>query len=179
MTPLVYTKTNKGELIMPIYNLHNFKFEEIQKDKEFSCMKYLDHDTIKTIVENVPEYFSVFVSEELQRSAEDLIKNGYRTSHFIVFSCDQRDKLSAYGTHIVISRRYETQVEIYIKDTNILVLKITVIDNKISYSDIVGFKIPTIEKILAQYQDREVVACTSRENIMEFFYNFACFTNKN
>ena len=65
MTPLVYTKTNKGELIMPIYNLHNFKFEEIQKDKEFSCMKYLGHDTIKTIVENITEYFSMFISSPL------------------------------------------------------------------------------------------------------------------
>lgn len=164
---------------MPIYNLHNFKFEEIQKDKEFSCMKYLGYNTIKTIVENVPEYFSAFISEELGRSAEDLITNGYRTNHFIVFECGEHDRLLTDGTHIVISRKYETQVEIYIKDKNVLVLKILVTDNKISYSDIVGFKIPTIEKILAQYQDREVVACTSRENIMEFFYNFARFTNKN
>lgn len=160
---------------MPIYNLHNFKFEEIQKDKEFSCMKYLGHDTIKTIVENVPEYFSAFVSEELKRSAEDLITNGYRTNRFIVFECGERDRLLTDGTYIVISRKYETQVEIYIKNKNILVLKITVINNKISYSDIVEFKIPTIEKVLVQYQDREVIAYTNRENIMQDFHNFAYF----
>ena len=42
---------------MSIYSLSNFSFDEIQKDKEFTCMKYLGCNTIKIIVEHIADYF--------------------------------------------------------------------------------------------------------------------------
>ena len=67
---------------------------------------------------------------------------------------------------------YIARGEIYINDKNILVLKITVVDNKISYSDIIEFKIPTMEKILRQYQDREIITYTNRKDIIQKVKSF-------
>lgn len=157
---------------MSIYSLSNFSFDEIQKDKEFTCMKYLGCNTIKIIVEHIADYFSTFVAEELKRSAEDLITNGYCKDHLIIFDHDESDHLITDGTCIIIQRKYKARGEIYINDKNILVLKITVVDNKISYSDIIEFKIPTMEKILRQYQDREIITYTNRKDIIQKVKSF-------
>lgn len=157
---------------MSIYSLSHFSFDEIQKDKEFTCVKYLGCDTIKIIVEHITDYFSAFVAGELKRSAEDLITNGYCKDHLIIFDCNEFDHLVTDGTRIIILRKYKARGEIYINDKNILVLKITIVDNKISYSDIVEFKIPTIEKILRQYQDREIIPCKNREDIIQKVKSF-------
>ena len=72
-------------------------------------MKYLGCNTIKIIVEHIADYFSTFVAEELKRSAEDLITNGYCKDHLIIFDHDESDHLITDGTRIIILRVYSTR----------------------------------------------------------------------
>lgn len=153
---------------MDVYNLSNFSVVNILSSKQFSCEPLIGTSVIFTIISSVKEYFSLFVTKELQRDTKDLIENGYSKEPVTICTAERTEKLCVHGTHItsVISWPIEVilQVETPNNNNSILIVKIVTNDDKCRYVDTLRFKIPSMEKLIYQYQNREIEYNTSRSN---------------
>lgn len=155
---------------MDVYNLSNFSVFNILSSKQFSCEPLIGTSAIFTILSNVKEYFSLFVTKELQRDTKDLIENGYSKEPVTIYTVKRTEKLCVHGTHItsVISWPIEVILQVETPNSNhsIFIVKIVTDDDKCKYIDVLRFKIPSMEKLIYQYQNREIEYNTSRSEAM-------------
>lgn len=157
-----------GDINMSVYCLSNFDFEDIACNEELKCVRYIGLSAAKAIINNVQRYFSSLIEKELQREAKNLIEYGYSDKKIFVLEIPAAKQLKAYGTHIEIVQKHKLNVSVHIESNELLVLTILTYDDKYEYTDKIKFSIPSCEKILVQYQNREITSCLQRDDIIKY-----------